>query len=106
MIERKGLAGRIEALFDTGRCTRPQADLLAADVGKYEFARQSDQPNVILLEKIKLLESMPENAALPLGGKESEFSREITAIKPRDNGEEVSEERANEIVDGFFGIKK
>lgn len=104
-IERSGLADRIEALFDTGRCTRPQADALAADAGKYEFARQSDQPNVILIEKIKLLESMPENAALPLGGKESEFSREITSSKPRDTGEEMSDERAEEIVRAHFGIK-
>lgn len=104
LTERKGFADRVNDLFNSGRCTGPHRDALLAEVGKYEFSRQQEQPNVLLLAKLELLESMPEHAVVPLEGKEaSEFSRKPSAVPLNDNSE-MTDERAEQIVRSFFNI--
>lgn len=104
--ERKGFADRVNALFDSGRCTGPQRDSLIADVGKYEFSRQTEQPNVTLLAKLELLEGLPEHAAIPTVAKEAEFSRSKPTATAIDSSEEMTDERAEEILQKTYGFKK
>lgn len=96
-VERDSLTSRVNALFATGRCLGPKRDALLADVGKYEFSRQTEQPNILLLHTLSILEDLPENAAIPVDGK-LEFSRKPTVSKPDVDGGEMTDERADEIV--------
>lgn len=100
-LERKELEGRVSALFASGRCTGPKRDSLLADIGKYEFSRQNEQPNVLLMHTLSILEDQPENSAIPVDGK-LEFSRKPTASAPDVNDGEISDERADEIVNKLF----
>lgn len=99
-MERQSLAERIEGLFDTGRATRVKADELVAAVGQYEFSRQNDLKNVLLLERIKVLEETQPGSAIP-SGNETEFSRAAQAMNHNSefrSSEEMTDERAEEIL--------
>lgn len=103
--ERKALSARVESLFDSGRATRAKADELLKGVNKYEFSRQTDVQNVLLLERIKTLEeTRPNSAMVDLNGQQ--FSRKPDVVSHNtafNSGEEMTDERADEILKSVFG---
>jgi len=103
--ERKQLASRVEALFDSGRATRAKADELLKGINKYEFSRQTELPNVLLLERIKTLEeTRPNSAMADMNGQQ--FSRRPDVVshnKAFNSEEEMTDERADEILAEVFG---
>jgi hypothetical protein len=107
-MEREAIANRVEALFDSGRATRVKCDELIAGVGKYEFSRQTEMQNVLLLERIKTLEETQPGSAIPSDGAQ-QFSRKAQVVSHNtafNSDEEMTDERANEILAAEFGIKK
>lgn len=105
--DRSSLTSRANALYESARCTKPQLDEMLSEIGKYEFSRQKETPNLLLIERIKTLESLPEHAAIPVANKDIEFSRKANATQPNaafNSGEEMTDERADEIVKANFGF--
>lgn len=99
--ERRDLSDQVNELFDTGRCTGPIRDKLLASVEKYEFSRQNEPEFMLLKSQIELLKELPEHGAVPTG-KTSEFSR--PGVSQVDTDEDITEDRANEIVASFFRL--
>lgn len=106
-LEQADLASRAESLFDSGRVTRPDADALKARIGKYEFSRQADTDNVLLVRELVILEKLPEGAATKPNAS-TEFSRPASASRDSSflSDADISPERADEILAKEYGFSK
>ncbi|CAB4191741.1 hypothetical protein UFOVP1229_116 [uncultured Caudovirales phage] len=108
-LEQAGLVARAESLFDAGRCTRPDVDALKNRIGKYEFSRQSDSDNVLLLRELEIYEKLPEGSAVKSPESSTQFSRPSTSGRDESflsDGEGISDERADEILANEYRLAK
>lgn len=107
-LEQAGMSDRAEALFDSGRCTRPQVDAIKDRIGKYEFSRQSEPDNVLLVRELEIYEKLPEGAAVKSPEAPTQFSRPATSSRDESflNGDDISDERADQILAAEYRLPK
>jgi hypothetical protein len=107
-LEQAGLVGRAEALFDSGRCTRPEVDAIKDRIGKYEFSRQSEPDNVLLVRELEIYEKLPEGAAVKSPESTTQFSRPATSSRDESflSGSDISDERADQILAEEYRLPK
>lgn len=104
---------RIDSLFKSGRCTKPIADKLRESANAVEMSFDNPEPFSAVIDKIQLLEEMPENSII--GDKDAELSVDddheeqassFLADSPDGDiyGDDMTDEQVNEAADLLQGI--